>query len=156
MALPLADDLKPAAVIYDCMDELSAFLNAPPELLEREAALLQRADLVFTGGPSLYRAKKDRHPRVYCFPSSVDAKHFATAANGMKEADDQAEVEPVAAASGAEGGQVRAGCVRLPAVHRFSRSCPPPAPAPGEATAGRLQPQPALAAARVHAAHDGA
>ena len=90
MALPLADGWKPLAVVYDCMDELSAFLNAPPELLEREAALLARADLVFTGGPSLYRAKKDRHPRVHCFPSSVDAKHFAAAANGIVEAEDQA------------------------------------------------------------------
>ena len=90
MALPLAEGLTPRAVVYDCMDELAAFLNAPPELLEREAELLQRADLVFTGGPSLYRAKKDRHPRVYCFPSSVDAKHFAMAANGMQEAADQA------------------------------------------------------------------
>jgi UDP-galactopyranose mutase len=90
MALPLADDLRPLAVIYDCMDELSAFLHAPPELLERESALLDVADAVFTGGPSLYRAKKDRHPNVHCFPSSVDAQHFATAANGMAEADDQA------------------------------------------------------------------
>jgi UDP-galactopyranose mutase len=89
MALPLAQDLAPSAVVYDCMDELSAFLHAPPELLEREAELLRAADLVFTGGPSLYRAKKDRHPRVYCFPSSVDAKHFAAAANGMTEAADQ-------------------------------------------------------------------
>src|SRR5262249_49022444 len=75
---------------YDCMDELSAFLHAPPELLDREVALLRLADLVFTGGPSLYRAKKDRHPHVHCFPSSVDAKHFAAAANGMQEAEDQA------------------------------------------------------------------
>jgi len=77
MALPLAEDLSPLAVIYDCMDELSAFLNAPPELLSREAELLQIADAVFTGGPSLYRAKKDRHANVHCFSSSVDARHFA-------------------------------------------------------------------------------
>ena len=77
MALPLAESLAPRAVIYDCMDELSAFLKAPPQLLEREEQLLGRADMVFTGGPSLYRAKKDRHPNVHCFPSSVDAKHFA-------------------------------------------------------------------------------
>ncbi|MBV9506776.1 MAG: NAD(P)-binding protein, partial [Acidobacteriia bacterium] len=89
LALPLAEGLKPQAVIYDCMDELSAFLNAPPELLEREAQLLALADLVFTGGPSLYRAKQNRHPRVYCFPSSVEASHFAAAANGMQEAEDQ-------------------------------------------------------------------
>ena len=90
MALPLADSLQPAAVVYDCMDELSAFKFAPPQLIEREKALLALADVVFTGGPSLFRAKKDRHPNVHCFPSSVDARHFAAAANGMTEADDQA------------------------------------------------------------------
>ena len=37
---------------------------------------------MFTGGPSLYRAKKNRHPRVHCFPSSVDATHFAAARTG--------------------------------------------------------------------------
>src|SRR5689334_14787585 len=38
MALPLAQSLDPQAVIYDCMDELSAFLMAPPALLARERA----------------------------------------------------------------------------------------------------------------------
>jgi UDP-galactopyranose mutase len=90
MALPLAQDLEPLAVIYDCMDELSAFLNAPPELLEREAHLLQLADIVFTGGPSLYQAKKDRHGNVHCFPSSVDLKHYAPSANGLADPPDQA------------------------------------------------------------------
>ncbi|HET7203350.1 MAG TPA: FAD-dependent oxidoreductase [Steroidobacteraceae bacterium] len=82
MALPLIDSLHPRAVIYDCMDELSAFLHAPRQLVQRENALLKRADLVFTGGPSLYRAKRGRHPSVHCFPSSVDAGHFASARNG--------------------------------------------------------------------------
>ncbi len=90
LALPLAKHLQPFAVVYDCMDELSAFLNAPPQLIEREIQLLERADVVFTGGPSLYAAKKDRHPSVHCFPSSVDAKHFAAAANGIGDAEDQA------------------------------------------------------------------
>jgi UDP-galactopyranose mutase len=89
MAEPLADELKPLAIIYDCMDELSAFLNAPPQLIEREIALLQRADVVFTGGPSLYRAKKNRHPMVYCEPSSVDARHFGRAASAIPEAAEQ-------------------------------------------------------------------
>jgi hypothetical protein len=69
MALPIASAAAPEVMVYDCMDELSQFMHAPPELLELEAALLKRADLVFTGGPSLYRAKQPRHPRVYCFPS---------------------------------------------------------------------------------------
>jgi UDP-galactopyranose mutase len=79
MALPLLQELHPRAVIYDCMDELSAFRNAPKQLLQRESGLLKVADIVFTGGPSLYRAKRDRHPNVHCFPSSVDVAHFKTA-----------------------------------------------------------------------------
>ena len=90
MALPLAQDLSPRALVYDCMDELSAFLNAPRQLLQRETALLKAADLVFTGGPSLYRAKKDRSANVYCFPSSVDAAHFARGQAGQPEAAEQA------------------------------------------------------------------
>ncbi len=79
MAIPLAPGLKPQVIIYDCMDELSAFKDAPPELLEREPELLRKADLVFTGGPSLFRAKRHLHPHVHCFPSSVDRAHFAKA-----------------------------------------------------------------------------
>ena len=76
MALPLLQELHPRLVVYDCMDELSTFKNAPKQLLQRESALLKVADIVFTGGQSLYRAKRERHPNVHCFPSSVDAAHF--------------------------------------------------------------------------------
>jgi glycosyltransferase involved in cell wall biosynthesis len=92
MMLPLARHIVNAAVVYDCMDELSTFLGAPPELLHLESELLSRADLVFTGGQSLYEAKKDRHPSVHAFPSSVDAAHFATAKNGSPEPADQASI----------------------------------------------------------------
>lgn len=77
MAVDVALALSPISVVYDCMDELSAFLGAPPELIEREKKLLEVADAVMTGGPSLYEAKKDRHPLVRCFPSSVDPVHFS-------------------------------------------------------------------------------
>ena len=79
MALPLVQHLEHCALVYDCMDELSAFLNAPRQLMQREHALLKVADVVFTGGLSLYRAKKPRHDAVYCFPSSVESTHFAKA-----------------------------------------------------------------------------
>ena len=93
MALPLAAGLSPRVVVYDSMDELSAFKGAPPGLLDREAGLLRRADVVFTGGPSLYRAKKDRHPNCHCFSSSVDAAHFARAAgNDLPDPPGQAGV----------------------------------------------------------------
>ncbi|MBG9387626.1 glycosyltransferase [Caenimonas aquaedulcis] len=76
MAMPIAEKLEPGGVIHDCMDELSLFRGAPPELLEQETALFRAADVVFTGGRSLYNAKRDRHANVHCFPSSVDALHF--------------------------------------------------------------------------------
>lgn len=79
MALPLLDEVDAQHVVYDCMDELSAFKNPPPRMAEFERALLARADIVFTGGPSLYEAKKHRHPNVHCFPSSVDLTHFRQA-----------------------------------------------------------------------------
>ena len=79
MALPLATGLTPRGVVYDCMDELAAFKNAPRQLVQRENALFKMADLVFTGGRSIYNAKRSRHPDVHCFPSSVDARHFAKA-----------------------------------------------------------------------------
>jgi glycosyltransferase involved in cell wall biosynthesis len=79
MAVPITRDLLPTRVIYDCMDELSAFRGAPPELLAYEAELLERADLVFTGGHSLYEAKKHSHPSVHAFPSSIDFEHFSAA-----------------------------------------------------------------------------
>jgi glycosyltransferase involved in cell wall biosynthesis len=77
MALPLLDGLHPKAIVYDCMDELAAFKNAPAALRERETQLLQHADVVFTGGPSLYDAKRNRHPNVLCLPSAVDAEHYS-------------------------------------------------------------------------------
>lgn len=76
MALPLVDTVKPACVVYDCMDELSAFKDAPRQLRQRESALLKRAAVVLTGGPSLYEAKRGLHEQVVCLPSAVDSAHF--------------------------------------------------------------------------------
>ena len=83
MALRFSDHLTPRLTIYDCMDELSAFLGAPPSLLEQEKALLDKADLVFTGGLSLYEAKQNRHANVFAFPSSIDYTHFEPARHSI-------------------------------------------------------------------------
>lgn len=79
MALRFSDHLLPDFCVYDCMDELSAFRFASPALLSAETELLGRCDVVFTGGESLFKSKRHRHPNVYCFPSSVDKAHFARA-----------------------------------------------------------------------------
>lgn len=92
MALGFTRQLTPDAIVYDCMDELSAFLGAPPILVEREAALLRRAGVVFTGGQSLYEAKRDRHHNAHAFPSSIDAIHFAKARRATIDPGDQADL----------------------------------------------------------------
>ncbi len=92
MAIGCTQHLKPVAVVYDCMDELSAFKGAPPKIKEYEAEVFRRADLVFTGGQSLYEAKRNQHPNVYAFPSSVDVAHFATARNINSDPVDQAHI----------------------------------------------------------------
>jgi UDP-galactopyranose mutase len=90
MMLPMSDHIDADCVIYDCMDELANFKGAPPELLHLEQALIEQADLVFTGGFSLYEAKAARHPAVHAFPSSVDIAHFGRARRGNSEPLDQA------------------------------------------------------------------
>ncbi|MEA2611828.1 MAG: hypothetical protein QOG32_1554 [Chloroflexota bacterium] len=92
MALPWTRDLPRAATVYDCMDELSAFRFAPPALLALEQELLETADVLFTGGRSLFEAKRDRHPNAYCFPSSVDAAHFGRARRPQPDPTDQAGI----------------------------------------------------------------
>ncbi|GAA6618843.1 UDP-galactopyranose mutase [Scytonema sp. NUACC26] len=92
MAIAFTDHLQPEAVIYDCMDELSAFKGASPTLKNYEAELFRRADLVFTGGQSLYESKVNQHPNIYAFPSSVDVQHFAQARTLTEEPADRANI----------------------------------------------------------------
>jgi UDP-galactopyranose mutase len=92
MALAFTDHLQAEAIVFDCMDELSAFANAPAALKHYEAELLRRASVVFTGGQSLYESKRDKHSNVHAFPSSVDIKHFAAARGITIDPDDQAGI----------------------------------------------------------------
>lgn len=88
MALTFTRHLEPIAIIYDCMDELSAFKNAPPLLKRLEAELMEMTDVVFTGGLSLYESKRHLHQNIHPFPSSIDIEHFGQArANRIEPAD---------------------------------------------------------------------
>ncbi|TXF77571.1 glycosyltransferase [Chryseobacterium sp.] len=75
--ISVLDYLEFETVVYDCMDELSLFRGAPKKLVEQENELLADADVVYTGGKSLYESKKEKHHNVFCFPSSVDVAHFS-------------------------------------------------------------------------------
>ena len=89
MEYPVAALLHPRLTVYDCMDELSLFRGAPPELRVREAALLDRADVVFTGGYRLFEAKREQHANAHPFPSSVDTAHFHAARTDLPDPAEQ-------------------------------------------------------------------
>lgn len=89
MALPFTRHLERMVTVYDCMDELSLFRGAPPALRALESELFDVADIVFTGGHSLYEAKIGRHHNVHALPSSVDVAHFGRARGPQQEPADQ-------------------------------------------------------------------
>ncbi len=92
MALLFSGHLEPEVTIYDCMDQLSAFRGAPPELMEQERRLFESADVVFTGGRSLFEEKRSEHGNVHLFPSSVDRAHFAGGREAQEDPQDQAAI----------------------------------------------------------------
>jgi glycosyltransferase involved in cell wall biosynthesis len=92
MALAFSSHYSPDLIIYDCMDELSAFKFAPESLKNFEKELLSKSDIVFTGGNTLYEAKKDRHSNIHPFPSSIDKKHFEKARQTKTEPIDQENI----------------------------------------------------------------
>ncbi len=87
-ALSFSDHLQ-GPVVYDCMDELSAFAGADPALPALERRLMDRASLVFTGGQSLYEAKRGQHVNVHAFQSGVDVAHFLPARGALPDPVDQ-------------------------------------------------------------------
>ena len=95
MALEFSENYDPAICIYDCMDELSAFKFAPANIQLLEKELLNKADVVFTGGKSLYRAKKESHANIHAFPSSIDKAHFESARRvGLKPLGQEITTSP--------------------------------------------------------------
>jgi UDP-galactopyranose mutase len=73
----LAGAFAAAPLVYDVMDELSQFDFAPEGMAANDRAVLERADLVFTGGRSLYAARAALGAKVRCEPSGVEFERFA-------------------------------------------------------------------------------
>jgi glycosyltransferase involved in cell wall biosynthesis len=77
LALELALALQPTTLVYDVMDDLAAFKDAPPELVVRQRQALRRADVVFAGGRSLHRSVvRQGRPDALLFPSGVEPEHY--------------------------------------------------------------------------------
>lgn len=92
MALPFARHLEPDLIVFDKMDELAAFANAPPLLQVLETEMLERADVVFTGGAAMFKVAAHRHGNIHCFPSSIDTGHFGAARGDIADPADQAVI----------------------------------------------------------------
>ncbi len=92
MALAFAAHLTPEVTVYDAMDELSAFAGAPAALLDHERELLRRADVVFTGGHSLFEHKRALHDNIHAFPSSIEKEHFKQALAPQTDPVDQKNI----------------------------------------------------------------
>jgi UDP-galactopyranose mutase len=92
MAFPFSKHLHPELIVFDCMDELSAFKFAPAELKNNEKQLLKKADVVFTGGHSIYESKKDSHHNIHPFPSSIYKQHFSLARDINTDPIDQKNI----------------------------------------------------------------
>ncbi|HUR35146.1 MAG TPA: glycosyltransferase [Vicinamibacterales bacterium] len=92
MALEFTRHLQARAIVYDCMDELSAFKNAPSALRDLDTELMRRSSLVLTGGQSIFESRQHAHPNIHPFPSSVDVPHFAQARSHVTDPPDQAAI----------------------------------------------------------------
>ncbi len=92
LALAFTESFEPSFVVYDCMDELSAFKFAPAELKKKELELFAKSDIVFTGGRSIFEAKRKKHKAVYCLPSSIDKAHFYKARHLCDEPPQQIQI----------------------------------------------------------------
>lgn len=122
MAVPLAEGLSPKITVYDCMDELTGFAGAPAELAEFESELFAKADVVFTGGRSLYAAKRSKHPNVHCFPSSVDHAHYSKArSHGLDHPDQRNIARPRLGYFGVIDERLDVGLLRTLAERRPGR-----------------------------------
>lgn len=79
-AAVLAGAFGEKTLIYQCVDEYSAFTGVTSRaILDLEAGLLRRADLVVVSADKLYESKSPHNPRTVVVRHGVDFEHFRKA-----------------------------------------------------------------------------
>lgn len=79
-AAVLAGNLGEDVLIYQCVDEYSAFSGVVAQaILELEAGLLRKSDLVIVSADKLYETKSRYNPRTAVVRHGVDFNHFRKA-----------------------------------------------------------------------------
>src|SRR6202020_361629 len=66
-------------LVYDCMDDLAAFDFAPVGMRDRERSLMERANVIFAGGRSLYASRLEFQQKMQLHPSGVEFERFSAA-----------------------------------------------------------------------------
>jgi UDP-galactopyranose mutase len=92
MMLTFSRHIDADITVYDAMDELSKFRFAPVKLLDLEQELIDKADIVFTGGSSLYEPTTAPHDNDQSFPSSDYRVNFMRARARQFEPADQEDL----------------------------------------------------------------
>ncbi|HLM33348.1 MAG TPA: hypothetical protein VK285_04710, partial [Gaiellaceae bacterium] len=77
MAYNLAQSIPHEILVYDVMDDLASFKGAPPGLRFAQQQALHVADVVFTGGRSLYGSVAPYRPDAHMLGSGVEREHYA-------------------------------------------------------------------------------
>ncbi|MCC7360932.1 MAG: glycosyltransferase [Anaerolineales bacterium] len=86
----LAWQLPSSLLVYQCIDEHSAYPGAPTHsVAELEQALMRRADIVITSSNTLYEDRRRLHPQVVCLPNVADAPHFSRALRPETQVPDE-------------------------------------------------------------------
>lgn len=78
-AKAFAGQLGESMIVYDCMDELSQFSGAAPELIEREQELTRMADVIFCGGRKMRDKRLPANDNTHFYGTGVDCRHFGRA-----------------------------------------------------------------------------
>jgi glycosyltransferase involved in cell wall biosynthesis len=74
-----AGQLNETMIVYDCMDELTQFAGAAPELVDREKELTELADVIFCGGRKMRDKRLPTNPNTHFYGTGVDCRHFGKA-----------------------------------------------------------------------------
>src|SRR3954465_12353703 len=77
MAYNLAQSIPHEILVYDVMDDLASFKGAPAGLRFAQQQAFHAADVVFTGGRSLFRSVAPYRPDAHLLASGVEPEHYA-------------------------------------------------------------------------------
>jgi glycosyltransferase involved in cell wall biosynthesis len=75
-AVNLIKQIRPKALVYDCVYDALRHPDGPPDIYQSEQEMLKMADAVITDALYFYNHKKQFNDNVHQVPPGVDFEHF--------------------------------------------------------------------------------